>query len=748
MLDDDLRVALGLALEVAHDLRHEFITLEHLLLGLLHDPRSTEILEACGVKVDALETELDAFLEQLDRLPDEADLEPTQTLGFRRVLQRAIVHVQQAGRKQPVDGGHVLVAMMQEEDSNAVYLLKRQGVSKLDLVQFISHGIRKDGRATAGPSPVPTGVDGEGAVPVAPNALEAYTTDLWKRAEDDRIDPLIGREIELERALQILGRRRKNNPLFVGDPGVGKTAIIEGLARNIFLGQVPELLQGVHIYQLDMGALLAGTRYRGDFEERLKAVVRALEGDDKAILAIDEIHTIVGAGATSGGNMDASNLLKPALADGTLRCIGTTTHEDFRQSFGKDKALARRFQTVDVPEPTLEDTHAILRGLQGRYEKHHGLTYTPEAVRAAAELAARHINDRKLPDKAIDVLDEVGSRARLDGLKEVGLEQVERGVARMARIPEKSVSTEDRDRLMNLEEDLKRVLFAQDQAIDTVTSAIKMSRAGIGSATRPVGSFLFAGPTGVGKTELAKQLALTLGVEMVRFDMSEYMEKHSVSRLIGAPPGYVGFDQGGLLTDAVHKTPHCVVVMDEIEKAHQDVYNILLQVMDHATLTDNNGRKTSFRNAVIIMTTNAGAKEGNGRNVGFGGGVGHSRAEAALKRVFPPEFRNRLDAIVYFNPLPPAAVLRIVDKFLLELEGQLSERDVVLTATEAARAFFSSKGFSEEFGAREMGRVIQDLLKKRLADELLFGKLKKGGHAAVDLEGEQITVSSTAKSGA
>ena len=741
MLDDDLRVALGLALERAHALRHEFITLEHMLLGLLHDPRSAEILEACGADLQALETALEEVIGDFESVDVDADYEPTQTLGFRRTLQRALLHVQQSGRNQPVDGGHLLVAMFQEPESHAVFLLQQQGVTRLDLVQYISHGVRKGGGkpAAAGPG-VPVGADPDAGGGVAEDALQAYTTDLVTRAAAGRIDPLIGRSEELLRTIQILGRRRKNNPLYVGDSGVGKTALIEGLALAIHEHTVPDMLAEARVYLLDMGSLLAGTRYRGDFEERLKAVVNALEEDDEAILAIDEIHTVVGAGATSGGTMDASNLLKPALANGSLRCIGSTTHEDYRHSFAKDKAFARRFQKVEIPEPTVDETVQILKGLQSRYEEHHHLTYADDAVLACVNLAARHIMDRKLPDKAIDVLDEVGSMVHLRGGELVGVAQVEETVARMARIPPKSVSTEDRDRLRNLQDDLLRVIYGQDEAIERVVASIKMSRAGIGAPTRPVGSFLFAGPTGVGKTELAKQLALAMGVEFVRFDMSEYMEKHSVSRLIGAPPGYVGFDQGGLLTDAVHKTPHCVVVMDEIEKAHPDVYNILLQVMDHASLTDNNGRKTSFRNAVIVMTTNAGAREASGRNVGFGAPPSLNKQEAAIKRTFPPEFRNRLDSVVYFNPLPPPVVLQIVDKFLLELEQQLVDRDVALEATEAARDFFAREGFSEEFGAREMGRVIQDHVKRELADRILFGDLSTGGLAEIDLVDGEVTL--------
>ncbi|MBT3222659.1 MAG: AAA domain-containing protein, partial [Proteobacteria bacterium] len=555
-----------------------------------------------------------------------------------------------------------------------------------------------------------------------------------------RIDPLIGREQEIQRAIHVLARRRKNNPLFIGDSGVGKTALAEGLAKAIYEKKVPELLHDVHIYALDMGAIMAGTRYRGDFEERLKAVMRALSDNDKAILFIDEIHVLVGAGATMGGTMDASNLLKPALASGELRCIGSSTYEDFRKSFDKDKALSRRFQAIELEEPSVDESIQILKGLQSHYEDFHQVNYTDGAVESCVKLSDRYVNDRRLPDKAIDVLDETGAAVRLAKGKQVDCEAVEEAIARIARIPPKSVSTEDRDKLKHLEEDLQQVIFGQDEAIQLVVTAIKMSRAGIGNPRTPVGKFLFAGPTGVGKTELSRQLALSMGVEFHRFDMSEYMEKHSVARLIGAPPGYVGFEQGGLLTDAVHKTPHCVVVLDEIEKAHRDVYNILLQIMDHASLTDNNGRKTDFRNAVIILTTNAGAREASGRNVGFAAAPGTDRTEAVLKDVFPPEFRNRLDAVVMFNSLPEEVILRIVDKFLLELEQQLSERDVSLSALDAARRFFMREGYKPEFGAREMSRVIQEHVKRPLADELLFGSLRDGGHAEVDYVDGQVVL--------
>jgi ATP-dependent Clp protease ATP-binding subunit ClpA len=742
MLSDDLRVALGFALESARERRHEFLTLEHTLHALLHDPGASELLEACGANLPELEKELDAVLVGFESIDVEGAYDPVQTLGFRRVIQRAVTHVQTSGQSE-VSGGNVLVAMFSEAESNAVYLLEKQGVKRLDVVSYISHGKRKNGpRVDRG---VSAGVERDDDSRSSEEALEAFCTDLYARAEAGKIDPLIGREDEIERAVHVLARCRKNNPLFVGDSGVGKTAIVEGLAKAIFEGNVPDLLEGVRIYALDMGALMAGTRYRGDFEDRLKGVVDALVENEKAILFIDEIHVIVGAGATAGGSMDASNLLKPALAAGGLRCIGSTTHDDFRKSFGRDKALARRFQKIEVVEPTVDDAIEILRGLQSRYEEHHDLTYTDDAVEASAKLAARHINDRRLPDKAIDVLDEVGAAIRLSKGSEVSVDDVERAVARIARIPPKQVSTEDRDKLRNLDQDLKHVIFGQDRAIDSVCTAIKLSRAGIGHPNKPVGSFLFAGPTGVGKTELARQLAFAMGVEFIRFDMSEYMESHSVSRLIGAPPGYVGFDEGGQLTDAIHKSPHSVLVLDEIEKAHPKIFNILLQVMDHATLTDNNGRKTDFRNTVVILTTNAGARAAAGRSVGFSPPPSSSRASAILKEVFPPEFRNRLDAVVMFNQLPEPVILRIVDKFLVELETQLGEREVTISATDAARAFFAQEGFKPEFGAREMSRVIQEHVKQPLADEILFGALRDGGHAEVDVEAGKVVIRAKAR---
>jgi len=740
MLGDDLRVAIGMAAEYARKNRHEFLTTEHLLHGLLHDPKAAEVLQACGADVDAIERAIVALLDEQETLQLEGEFDPIQTVGFRRVLQRAIRHVQSTG-KGPVNGANVLVALFSESESQAVFVLEQNGVSRLDVVSFISHGIRKDGRPSASRPPQGSGPEGEQRPATKPEtALADFTVDLWEKAAEGRIDPLVGRNGEIERMIHVLARRRKNNPLLIGEPGVGKTAIVEGLARRIFEGDVPELLKEVRLYSLDMGALMAGTRYRGDFEERLKAVLAALERNTKAILFIDEIHIVVGAGATSGGTMDASNLLKPALAAGELRCVGSTTHEDYRASFAKDKAFARRFQTIDVPEPSVDDAVSILEGLQPAYESHHSVTYDKDAVEAAAKLASRYISERKLPDKAIDVLDEAGAAVHLRGDSTVSLADVEAIVASIARMPPRSVSTEDRDRLKHLESDLKRVIFGQDPAIEAVANAIKMSRAGIGSPNKPIGSFLFAGPTGVGKTELARQLASALGVEFHKFDMSEYMEKHSVSRLIGAPPGYVGYDQGGQLTDAVHKTPYSVVVLDEIEKAHPSIFNILLQVMDDASLTDNSGRKTDFRNVVLIMTTNAGARAAAGRSVGFVESTAMGRAEGVLKEKFSPEFRNRLDATVWFNGLPEEVILQIVDKALLELEDQLYERNVTLDSTDAAKQFFLKEGYSDEYGARELRRVIQDHVKRKLADELLFGDLVTGGRATIDVVDGEVTI--------
>ncbi len=733
MLGDDLRVALGMAVERARQKRHEFLTTEHALHALLHDPRASEVLEACGADLRKLEKDVEGMLDGMEPIdvPD-AEYDPVQTVGFRRVLQRAVAHVQHTG-KGAVDGSHVLVALFAESDSQAIALLERHGVNKLDVTSFIAHGVRKNGPRKDVGAPAGSGPEGEADRSSPASALADFTVELVARAAAGRIDPLIGRASEIERMIHILARRRKNNPLLIGDSGVGKTAIVEGLARAVHEATVPELIRDVRIYQLDMGALLAGTRFRGDFEDRLKNVVKALEDDPKAILFIDEIHTVVGAGATSGGSMDASNLLKPALSSGTMRCIGSTTHEEYRQSLGKDKALARRFQPIEISEPSVDDAVAIVTGLAPRYAEHHSVSYAEGTLAAMVKLSHRHINDRKLPDKAIDVLDESGAAARLSGRTSVEMEEVEATVARIARIPPRQVTSEDRDRLRTLGEDLKRVIFGQDKAVAAVVDAITMSRAGIGHLTKPVGSFLFAGPTGVGKTELARQLAFAMGIPLHRFDMSEYMEKHAVSRLIGAPPGYVGFEQGGLLTDNVHKTPHCVLVFDEIEKAHHDLFAILLQVMDHASLTDNNGRRTDFRNTIVVLTTNAGARAAGGQGVGFTPDPPSGRADKVLKDVFPPEFRNRLDAIVHFDTLPEPVVLQIVDKCLLELEQQLVDRGVTLSATAAARQFFLKEGFKPEFGAREMARVLQEHVKKPMAVELLFGGLAAGGHAEVDV---------------
>ncbi|MES2642583.1 MAG: ATP-dependent Clp protease ATP-binding subunit ClpA [Myxococcota bacterium] len=739
-LSRELTIALSLAMEVAREKRHELLTLEHVLYALLTDPTTAECLEACGADLKKLEVELDAFFEKMEKLPeDEAeDYEPTQTAAFTRVLQRAVHHVQSSGKTE-VTGGNLLVAMYSENDSHAVHMLEKQSVTKLDVTAYIAHGVRKTAPKKMSASTGSTETEASSASS-GNDPLSNFCVDLVARAAAGKIDPLVGRDAELERTLQILARRRKNNPLFLGDPGVGKTAIVEGLARRIHEGNVPDLLKGSRLYALDMGALIAGTRYRGDFEERLKAVLKALDEKPKSILFIDEIHTIIGAGATQGGSMDASNLLKPALASGELRCIGSTTHSEYRAAFGRDRALARRFQTIDVAEPSVDECILILHGLRKQFETHHGITYSDDAIDAAARLAARHINDRHLPDKAVDVIDEAGAAARLHKPGSiVGVPEVEAVVARMARVPPKTVSNEEQINLSRLPEMLRARIYGQDEAIAAVTQTIKLNRAGLGSPNKPVGSFLFSGPTGVGKTELAKQLAEVLGVAFLRFDMSEYMEKHTVSRLIGAPPGYVGFEQEGLLTGAVNRTPYAVLVLDEIEKAHPDIYNILLQVMDHATLTDNNGKKADFRNVILVLTTNAGVREGQRPSPGFGRADQGRRVDDAVNRTFPPEFRNRLDGLIAFGPLSQDIVLKVVDKFVLELSAQLGARDVTLQITPTLRAWLGEKGYKPEFGAREMGRVIQDELKKPLADELLFGKLMKGGSVLADLDGDKVT---------
>ncbi len=736
-LSRSFEASLALAIREARTRRHEFIGIEHLLHALLDDERVAQVLRACGGEVERLKADLAAYLEQhVERLPQGTDAPPQQTLGFQRVLQRAAAHVQSAGREE-LDGRDVLVAIFREPESQAAYLLAKQGITRLDVISYISHGIAKVPEA---PDPAGDGEsddeDGEEGARPARDPLSTFTVNLVEQARAGRIDPLIGRARELERTIHVLCRRRKNNPVFVGDPGVGKTAIVEGFALHVQRGEVPAVLKDVGVYALDMGALLAGTKFRGEFEARLKAVIGALKAKPGAILFIDEIHTVVGAGATQGGSMDASNILKPALASGELRCIGATTYQDYKSHFERDRALARRFQRIEVAEPSVDDTHAILRGLKPHYEKHHGVTYTDRALRAAAELSAKHVNDRFLPDKAIDVIDEAGAALRVlpasRQKKTVRTRDVEHVVATMAKIPARTVSVSDRDRLLTLDRDIKLLVFGQDHAIDAVASAIRLARAGLGQPEKPVGSFLFAGPTGVGKTEVAKQLAAALGVEFLRFDMSEFMEKHTVSRLIGAPPGYVGFDQGGLLTDAIRKTPHAVLLLDEIEKAHPDLFNILLQVMDHATLTDHTGRKADFRHVILIMTTNAGAQEMAAAAIGFGDPSNKDKGKKALERLFAPEFRNRLDAVVEFGTLTPEAVERVVDKFITELDAQLLARRVTVQLTPAARQWLAERGYDKIFGARPMARLIQTEIKRVLADEMLFGQLREGGRVEID----------------
>lgn len=743
----NLRVALSRAVEDTARRRHEMLTLEHLLLALLHDPDSAAVLSALGVKLAKLEKELDAYLdEEMEQVPEGEEVDPIQTIAFGKVLQRALFFVQ-SSKKDELDGPTVLTEVLREEESMAVFLLNSHGVRRVDVTAYLSHGKGKavPGMRTRRPT-ASAGASGDGEADGddevggqnGDDPLAEYTEELVARAAEGHIDPLIGRDAEVERIVHILARRRKNNPLLVGEPGVGKTAIVEGLARRIHDGTVPKPLEGNQVYSLDMGALLAGTRYRGDFEERLKAVIGELEGREDAILFIDEIHTIVGAGATSGGTMDASNLLKPALQGGRLRCIGSTTHKEHKQAFGRDRALARRFQIVEVGEPSVDECVDILKGLQKHYEAHHKLRFTAEAVEAAARLAAKHLNDNKLPDKAIDVLDETGAAVRLAEREVVEVDDIEATIARMARIPKKSVSDKEKQALGDLATTLRNVIYGQDDAVAAVASAIKLSRAGLKEPNKPVGSFLFAGPTGVGKTELARQLANTLGVSFQRFDMSEYQERHTASRLIGAPPGYVGFEQGGLLTETVNRHPHCVLLLDEIEKAHPDIYNLLLQVMDHASLTDNNGRKADFRNVILIMTTNAGARDASVRTVGFGARTGAHKQDAALSRTFSPEFRNRLDALVKFGPLPEEVVTKIVDKFVAQLGEQVADRGVKLELTEAARAWMATAGYKPEFGAREMSRVVLQHIKRPLADLMLFGDLKDGGTATVDrVEGDE-----------
>ncbi len=742
MIAQELEVSLHMAFVEARQQRHEFITVEHLLLALLDNPSAAEVLRACSANVDDLRKALSNFIK--DNTPQVAgsdDVDTQPTLGFQRVIQRAIMHVQSTGNgKKEVTGANVLVAIFGEKDSHAVYYLHQQGVTRLDVVNFIAHGIKKSDP----PAPVKAGESAAENEETGADknekqsALEQYTQNLNQLAKDGKIDPLIGRHYEVERVIQILCRRRKNNPLLVGEAGVGKTAIAEGLAWRITQKDVPEILAESTVYSLDMGALLAGTKYRGDFEQRLKGVLKSLKDKPNGILFIDEIHTLIGAGAASGGTLDASNLLKPALSSGQLKCIGATTFTEYRGIFEKDAALARRFQKIDVVEPTVQETVDILKGLKSRYEEHHGVKYAVAALQAAAELSAKYINDRHLPDKAIDVIDEAGAAQRILPVnkrkKIITKTEVEEIVAKIARIPAANVSNDDRGKLKTLERDLKSVVFGQDKALDVLASAVKMARSGLGRDDKPIGSFLFSGPTGVGKTEAAKQLAYIMGIELIRFDMSEYMERHAVSRLIGAPPGYVGFDQGGLLTEAITKKPHCVLLLDEVEKAHPDIFNVLLQVMDHGTLTDNNGRKADFRNVIIVMTTNAGAETLNKATIGFTNPREAGDEMADIKRLFTPEFRNRLDAIVSFKVLDETVILRVVDKFLLQLETQLADKKVEVTFTDTLRKYLGKKGFDPLMGARPMQRLIQDTIRRALADELLFGRLMDGGRLTVDMK--------------
>jgi ATP-dependent Clp protease ATP-binding subunit ClpA len=737
VLSSELEYCLNEAFQGAREARHEYMTVEHLLLAILDTPKVREILRACGADLPKLRKDLEQFVDQTTpKLAADDDREVQPTLGFQRVLQRAVFHVQSSGKKE-VTVANVLVAIFSEKQSHAAYLLGMQDVARLDVVNYISHGLAKskddagEKDEQSGPEAAEREGDAQGS------ALDKYCTNLNRMAQEGRIDPLIGRQLEVERTIEILCRRRKNNPLYVGEAGVGKTAIAEGLARLIVEGKVPDVLQDCTIYSLDMGSLIAGTKYRGDFEKRLKGVLSELKKQPGAVLFVDEIHTVIGAGAASGGVMDASNLIKPVLANGELRCIGSTTYQEYRGIFEKDHALARRFQKIDVVEPSVQETFEILKGLKSRFEEHHGIRYEDEALRSAAELSARYINDRHLPDKAIDVVDEAGANLRLKPLEnrpdKVTVDHIENVVARIARIPPKQVTTSDREVLKSLERNLKLVIFGQDPAIETLAAAIKMSRSGLGDQRKPVGSFLFAGPTGVGKTEVTRQLALTLGVELIRFDMSEYMERHTVSRLIGAPPGYVGFDQGGLLTEAITKHPHAVLLLDEIEKAHPDVFNLLLQVMDHGTLTDNNGRKADFRHVIIVMTTNAGAADMARTGIGFVQGDNATDGMEAIKRLFTPEFRNRLDAIVQFGALDSRTIERVVDKLIVEVEAQLEQKGVQISIDDDARQWIAKKGYDPKMGARPMARVIQEHIKRPLAEELLFGKLAGGGTVRVSV---------------
>ena len=736
MIAQELEVTLHMAFMDARQKRHEFISVEHLLLAMLDNPSAVEVLRACGANIEAIREQLGKFIEEhTPKVEGEDEVDTQPTLGFQRVIQRAILHVQSSGKKE-VTGANVLVAVFGEKDSHAVYFLTQQGVTRLDIVNFISHGITKTPQGEPAPradEPAEASTDAPATSP-----LDSFAQNLNTQALAGKIDPLIGRDQELERVIQTLCRRRKNNPLLVGEAGVGKTAIAEGLARRIVEGTVPDVLAQSTVYALDMGALLAGTKYRGDFEQRLKGVLKQLADNAKAILFIDEIHTLIGAGAASGGTLDASNLLKPALSSGNLRCIGATTYTEYRGIFEKDHALSRRFQKVDVAEPSVSETVAILRGLKSRFEDHHGVKYTAAALTTAAQLAARYINDRHLPDKAIDVIDEAGAAQRIlpksKQKRTITPREIEDIIAKIARIPPKTVSSDDKNSLKTLDRDLKAVVYGQDAAIDALSTAIKMSRSGLGNPQKPIGNFLFSGPTGVGKTEVARQLAYVLGVELIRFDMSEYMERHAVSRLIGAPPGYVGFDQGGLLTEAVNKHPYAVVLLDEVEKAHPDIFNVLLQVMDHGTLTDTNGRKADFRNVVLIMTTNAGAEMLNKASIGFSNSRESGDEMGEIKRMFTPEFRNRLDAIIPFAPLSEPVILQVVDKFLMQLEEQLHEKKVEAVFTDALKAYLAKHGFDPLMGARPMARLIQDTIRKALADELLFGKLAHGGRVTVDID--------------
>jgi len=732
VLSNELEYCLNDAFHQAREARHEYLTVEHLLLAILDTPKVREVLRACGADLGKLKQELKEHIDQsTPRLEEGEEREVQPTLGFQRVLQRAVFHVQSSGKKE-VGVANVLVAIFSEKQSHAVFLLNRQHVTRLDVVNYISHGLSKIAEEKTDKEDTQADAERD---PEGGSALEKYTSNLNRMAQDGRIDPLIGRKLEVERTIEILCRRRKNNPLYVGEAGVGKTAIAEGLARLIVEGKVPEVLSDCTIYALDMGALIAGTKYRGDFEKRLKGVITELKKQPGAILFIDEIHTVIGAGAASGGVMDASNLIKPVLTNGEIRCIGSTTYQEYRGIFEKDHALARRFQKIDVVEPSVAETVEILMGLKPRFEEHHGITYAVDALKAAAELAARHINERHMPDKAIDVVDEAGARQRLKPIAErepvVEVRHIEDVVARMARIPAKSVSTSDREVLRNLERNLKLVIFGQDKAIEALSAAIKMARSGLGDQRKPVGSFLFAGPTGVGKTEVTRQLASVMGVEFLRFDMSEYMERHTVSRLIGAPPGYVGFDQGGLLTEAITKHPHCVLLLDEIEKAHPDVFNLLLQVMDHGTLTDNNGRKADFRHVIIVMTTNAGAQEMARPSIGFTHSDNATDGMEAIRRMFTPEFRNRLDAVIQFSGLDLQTIERVVDKLIVEVEMQLEQKGVTVTLDDAARRWIAEKGYDPKMGARPMARTIQEHIKRPLAEELLFGRLVGGGNVRI-----------------